>query len=145
MRLAFGCDHAGFKLCEHLLGWAQANGYQTTRFGATSEEPFDYPEASDPVAHEVLEGRADFGVLICGSGIGVCIRANRYPGIRAGACTTELMAQLTRQHNHANVLCLGERLTEASLAEKILATFLATPPETAERHRQRVDKLDRPL
>lgn len=144
-RLAFGSDHAGFHHRTGLAEFARSLGHEVSEFGAASTESYDYPEASDLVAHEVLQGRADFGILICGSGIGVCIRANRYFGIRAAACYSTEMAKLAKLHNHANVLCLGERLTEFEAAKQILLEFLDTEPDGSPRHCIRVEKLDSEL
>jgi ribose 5-phosphate isomerase B len=143
LRLAFGADHAGFCLREELAQWARDKGYAVSEFGAKSTEPYDYPDAADLVAHELLEQNADFGVLVCGSGIGVDIRANRYEHIRAANCTSTEMAELSRLHNHANVLCLGARLMESDGAKAILETFLATDESLEPRHVKRVEKMDR--
>jgi ribose 5-phosphate isomerase B len=110
--------------------------------GADSEASFDYPLASDAVACEMKSGNYDFGVLVCGTGIGVCIRANRYSHIRAAECTSVEMAQLARRHNYANVLCLGGRNLNHEQGEQILAAFLESGPDEAERHARRVNLLD---
>lgn len=145
MKLLFGSDHAGFELRSHVAQWARDNGHTVTEVGANSEEPFDYPLASDAVACELKPGDFDFGILVCGTGIGVCIRANRYPHIRAAECTSVEMAQLARLHNHANVLCLGGRILTKEQSEAILEAFLRTGPDDAERHARRVDMLDAKL
>jgi ribose 5-phosphate isomerase B len=143
MRLAFGADHAGFCMRRDLAQWAREAGNDVSEFGAEGMEPYDYPDAADLVARELLENRADFGVLVCGSGIGVDIRANRYEHIRAANCLTTEMAALSREHNHANVLCLGARLMDLEEAKAILKTFLATPESVEPRHVRRVEKMDR--
>jgi ribose 5-phosphate isomerase B len=143
MRLAFGADHAGYCLREELAQWAKDQGYEVEELGAQSTEPYDYPDASDLVARDLLERKADFGILVCGSGIGVDIRANRYDHIRAANCTSTEMAELSRLHNHANVLCLGARLVDADKAKDILRTFLATQESQEPRHVRRVEKMDR--
>ena|ERR1044072_4846490 len=143
MRIDFGADHAGYCLRDELAEWARGQGIEVEQFGAMGPEPYDYPEASDLVAHRMLEGKADFGVLVCGSGIGVDIRANRYTHIRAANCVTEEMAALSREHNHANVLCLGARLMDSKRAISILQTFLNTRESTEPRHVRRVEKMDR--
>ena len=143
MKLAFGSDHAGFALREELARWAQSAGHQVSEFGATSGESYDYPDAADLVATEVLSGNAGFGVLVCGSGIGVDIRANRHEHIRAANCVTTQMAELSRQHNHANVLCLGARLMDIANAKAILQAFLTTAESQEQRHVLRVEKIDR--
>lgn len=107
-----------------------------------SPESYDYPDAADALCRRLLEGKLDFGILICGSGIGISIRANRHLGIRAALCTSPEMAELSRQHNHANVLCLGARITEPDVAIKCLDAFLNATPDPGERHVRRIVKLD---
>lgn len=145
MRLIFGSDHAGFELRSHVAQWARSQGHEVLEVGANSEEPFDYPLASDAVACELKKGGFNFGILVCGTGIGVCIRANRYPHIRAAECTSVEMAELARRHNHANVLCLGGRILSKEQSEAILEAFLISGPDDAERHARRVDMLDAEL
>jgi len=145
MRLVFGCDHAGFIMRENLAKWAEGQGHSVVKVGATSEEPYDYPIAADLAVEKLLAKEADFGVLVCGSGIGISIRANRHNGIRAAHCLNEEMAAITREHNHSNVLCVGEREIAEDLAERILQTFLNTPEDNAERHVRRVKELDAAL
>lgn len=128
-----------------MANWALSEGHTVTEVGAESEEPYDYPCASDLVAQAILDGDADLGVLVCGTGIGVCIRANRYSGIRAAECTSVEMAQLARRHNHANVLCLGGRILSMDEGVSILKAFLETPEDNAERHARRVGMLDSDL
>lgn len=142
MKIAFGSDHAGLDYRRALAQRAKAAGHEVTEFGAMTCDPYDYPDASDLVARELLENRAEFGVLVCGSGIGVDIRANRYRHIRAANCVTVEMAELAREHNHANVLCIGQRLMKQELANQIFDAFLSTPPSEVARHVHRVEKLD---
>lgn len=142
MKIIFGSDHAGFKLRRQLAAWAQEQGYQVEEVGATDESSYDYPIASKLVIERILSGEWDYGVLVCGSGIGVSIAANRYKGIRAANCWTPEVAKIAREHNHANVLCLGERLIEPNLAIEILKTFLSTKADMAERHCRRVKEMD---
>ncbi|MBL8061311.1 MAG: ribose 5-phosphate isomerase B [Chthonomonas sp.] len=142
MRLALGSDHAGYVLRAQLQVVAAAEGHSVLTFGATSEESFDYPIAADGVCRSVLDGQADLGIVICGSGIGVSIRANRYPGIRCALCTSVQMAELARMHNHANVLALGQRTTDPELAAEIMRAFLTTSPDHGERHERRIRQLD---
>jgi ribose 5-phosphate isomerase B len=145
MKLLFGADHAGYCLREELAKWAVDQGHEVVQLGAVSTEPYDYPEASDEVATRLLSQKADFGVLVCGSGIGVDIRANRYGHIRAANCVTKEMAELAREHNHANVLCLGARLVDSETAKSILLAFLSTNESQEPRHVRRVEKMDREL
>lgn len=145
MKLVFGSDHAGFELRRHVADWARNQGHDVTEVGAQTDAPFDYPLAADAVACELKKQEFDFGVLVCGTGIGVCIRANRYPHIRAAECTSVEMARLARQHNYANVLCMGGRILSKEESEAILSAFLETPPDDAERHARRVSLLDAQL
>ena len=142
MKLIFGSDHAGLDLRRHVAEWAKSHGHEATEVGAESEAAYDYPLAADAVACQLKSGAFDFGILVCGTGIGVCIRANRYAHVRAAECTSVEMARLARQHNHANVLCIGGRILSMEQAEQILAAFLETTPDNAERHARRVDLLD---
>lgn len=145
MKFVLAADHAGFKMRQNLARWLESRGHEAAEYGARNEEPYDYPIAADLIVPSMLEGKADFGVLVCGSGIGICIRANRHPGIRAAHCLNVGMAVLARQHNHANVICLGEREIDQGLAEQILQTFIETPEDQAERHVRRVTELDAAL
>lgn len=142
MRLAFGSDHAGFELRSQLVAWAVENGHESSQFGAQSTEAYDYPDASDAVVAEIEAGRADLGVILCGSGIGVSIRANRHRGIRAALCCSPELAALARRHNYANVLCMGGRFMDREQAKETLRLFVETPNDEAERHARRVAKLD---
>lgn len=142
MRITLGSDHAGYDLRHALAGILVEEGHEIVERGATSDRAYDYPDAADLVCAEILAGSADLAVLICGTGIGVSIRANRYRGIRAANCCGPEMAQLARQHNHANVLCLGARLLNLEQAEVIVRVFLQTEEDTSERHDRRVRKLD---
>ncbi len=144
-KLILGSDHAGFALREILADHAEDLGYQVEIVGALSQSPYDYPDAVDELVPKLLRGDAGFGVLVCGSGIGMSIRANRYEGIRAANCCSPVMAELARQHNHANVLCVGERTTDPEIAKAVLDAFLLTPEDHADRHDRRVEKLDNPL
>lgn len=144
MTLAIGSDHAGFKLRKLVADFARGQGHEVLELGAPDETAYDYPAAADQVACALLGGKAELGVLICGSGIGVSIRANRYRGIRAAPCTSPELAALAREHNHANVLCMGQRVTESGTAIAILEAFIATGWSQEERHGRRVNALDSP-
>lgn len=142
MNIVFASDHAGFAFREALAAHAQAQGHQVRSVGAPDESAYDYPDAADEGVVELLAGRADLAVMVCGSGIGIAIRANRHAGVRAANCMTVEMAQLARRHNHANVLCLGSRLMDATLAKQIQDAFLQTIEDTEARHQRRVELLD---
>jgi RpiB/LacA/LacB family sugar-phosphate isomerase len=139
--VAIGSDHAGFKLKELLKEHLQQRGISVADYGTHSEEPVDYPDYAFAVAQGVALRKAEFGVLVCGTGIGMSIAANKVPGIRAALVDTEEAAALAREHNHANVLCLGGRLTLPEQAQKILDVFLTTGFEGG-RHDRRVNKME---
>lgn len=142
MRLVLASDHAGYDLRKHLGSVALSLGYEVFERGAPNGAPYDYPNAADEAIHELLGGNADVAILICGTGIGVSIRANRHRGVRAALCCNPRSAELARQHNHANALCLGARLLTFAEAEEIMRVFLKTAPDEDERHRRRVRMLD---
>jgi len=139
-KIAIGSDHAGFDYKEALKQWLEKNGYTVTDFGAHSTESADYPDFAHPVASSVEEGKADLGVLVCGSANGVAITANKHQGIRAAICWNEELAALARQHNNANVVCIPARFIEYNLAESIVNKFLNTEFEGG-RHAKRVFKI----
>lgn len=143
MRIAFGADHAGFELKTLLAGRAAELGHEVIDLGTSSTASVDYPDFGYAVGEAVARGKAERGVVVCGTGIGIAIAANRVPGARAGVATDLFSAQLMREHNDANVLGLGARVTAVPLAMAILETFLATP-FAGGRHQRRVDKLDAP-
>jgi ribose 5-phosphate isomerase B len=132
------CDHAGFALKVRLMNLFP--DYKWHDLGSFSEESVDYPDYAEKLAAAMKARPTDLGLLICGSGQGMAIKANRYPWIRAALCWNEEVARMARQHNHANVLCLAGRLIDAELNEKILTAFFSTPFEGG-RHQRRVDKL----
>lgn len=140
--ILLSADHAGYPLKTELLPHLIDLGYEPVDLGTDSPDSVDYPDYAARLAETLVEGRADRGVLICGAGIGMAIAANRYPGVRAANCLTEEMASLAREHNDANVLCLGARLLSATDAKKILWTFLDTPFGGG-RHERRVEKIER--
>ena len=140
MRIALGADHAGVTLKDDLARLLTAGGVAFTDFGTHGSESVDYPDFAVEVAHAVASGAYDRGLLVCGSGIGMAIAANKVPGIRAAAATEVESARLGRSHNDANILALGARLTPLALAREIVTTFLDTPFEGG-RHQRRVDKL----
>ncbi|MGE0638816.1 MAG: ribose 5-phosphate isomerase B [Thermoanaerobaculia bacterium] len=141
MRIAIGADHAGFLLKEHLKRKLEADGHQLTDFGTTSEASTDYPDYAHRVAAAVAGGEAERGLLVCGSGVGMAMAANRHPGVRAVAANDLFTVRLARAHNDANVLALGSRIVAAALAEELLALFLASGFDGG-RHERRVRKMD---
>jgi len=145
MKLAFSSDHAGFEFRQALAEWARGNGHDVSEYGAMSSASYDYPVAADEAVHAILAGKHELGVLICGSGIGISIRANRYAGIRCALCCGPESAKLARLHNDANAIALGARMMTAEEGIATLAEFLSTAPDPDERHARRVNQLDAPL
>ncbi len=139
-KIAIGADHAGFELKEHLKKWLGQNGYSLKDFGTFSSESADYPDFAHPVASGVEKNEFDLGILICGSGNGVAMTANKHAGIRAVICWKEELASLAREHNDANVLCLPARHISTEMAEKITDAFLNASFEGG-RHARRVNKI----
>jgi ribose 5-phosphate isomerase B len=138
--IAFGCDHAGVGLKEQLIEIAQSFGYRILNCGANTDESVDYPDFADKVVNVIESGQASLGVLVCGTGIGMSMAANRHPGIRAAVCHTELEARLAREHNNANILCVGARILGIDQAKSCLAAFLNASFQNG-RHTQRVAKM----
>lgn len=145
MRIVLSSDHAGIELRKWLLGQVTALGHECQEVGAPDESSYDYPDASDELVKVLTHGEADYGILICGTGIGVSVRANRYPNIRCALCTTEYMAAMAREHNDANVLALGARVLGTEQALAIVKEFLVTNASEVPRHQARVRKLDAPI
>lgn len=138
--IAIGADHAGFELKEILKKSLEKSGHKIKDFGTYSTESADYPDFAHPVAEAVEKKEFELGLLICGSANGVAITANKHQGIRAAICWNEELAELARQHNNANVLCVPARYISVELAEKILNRFLHTSFEGG-RHERRVSKI----
>jgi ribose 5-phosphate isomerase B len=136
--IALGSDHGGYALKQEIIGWLKSHGYEFEDLGCYDETSCDYPEYGKKVAHAVAEGRYEKGILICGTGIGISIAANKVPGIRAALCTDCFMAEATRQHNDANILALGGRVVGGGLACRIVETFLTTEFSGDERHVRRI-------
>ena len=141
MRIFAAADHGGFELKQAIVARLRAAGHDVTDLGTDSPESVDYPAFAHAVARAVADGRADRGLLCCGTGLGVCMTANRHPGVRAADCFTPEMAEITRKHNDANVLCLGGRLLGVDDAWAITQAWLATPFEGG-RHERRIAAID---
>jgi ribose 5-phosphate isomerase B len=139
--IAIGSDHAGFEHKKHLKKLLAEIGEQFQDFGTTSSASVDYPDFAHAVAEAVSSGKYNYGILICGTGIGVSIVANKHKGIRAAACESVKAAQLAREHNDANILCIGARLLDWDKASAIVKTFLNTPFSNEERHLCRIRKI----
>lgn len=141
MRVAIASDHAGFTEKEKLKPLLEEMGLQVNDLGTVSDDSVDYPDYAARVANEVASGQADRGLLVCGSGTGMAIAANKVPGIRAAVAWTEEIARLARQHNDINVLAVGARTTPPELIPKIVRTFFTTPFDGG-RHAERVEKIN---
>ncbi len=141
IKIAVGSDHAGFPLKEKVREYLVDKGFEVEDHGTNSTESVDYPDYAERVATRVAAKEADFGVLVCGTGLGVAISANKVPGVRAAPCTDTYSARLAREHNDANVLTLGGRILDESTAQKILDVWLSTP-FAGGRHARRVEKID---
>lgn len=139
--VAIANDHAGVALKAALKPVVEACGFTLLNLGTGTTDSVDYPDYGKAVAMAVKEGKAKYGIAICGSGIGISIAANRVPGIRAALCHTGLAAELARQHNHANIICLGARLIGEEEAKECVKRFLTTPEDNGPRHAQRIEKL----
>lgn len=143
MRIDIGSDRAGKSYRERIARYLERLGtHEIVDHGTATDDPVDYPDYAAAVARSVASGVAARGILVCGSGIGVCMTANRYEGVRAANCSSVEMAELAREHNDANVLCLGERLIDYDVVEPIIDAFLSTPASDEPRHRRRVEKID---
>lgn len=140
MRIALGADHAGVQLKAEIKKFLDERGVRYTDFGTNTTDSVDYPDFAETVAHAVADGSHDRGLLFCGSGIGMAMAANKVPGVRAASVVDEVSTRLSREHNDANVLALGERLTPVETARQLVATFLDTPFGGG-RHQRRVDKI----
>ena len=142
MRIALGSDHGGFALKQEITEQLRSENYDFTDFGTFSEESVDYPDIARKVAEAIAAGEFDRGILICGTGLGVSITANKVHGIRAALCTDEYTAKMSREHNNANVLALGGRVVGSELAKEIVRVFLTTGFDPESRHARRVEKIE---
>ena len=140
--IALGSDHGGWALKQEVMKHLDARGLEYKDYGTYSEDSCDYPVYGKAVAHAVADGDYDRGILICGTGIGISITANKVPGIRAALCGDCFSAEATRLHNDANILAMGARVVGAGLALKIVDTFLDTPFSGDERHVRRINMIE---
>lgn len=140
--IAIGCDHGGYELKQEIIGYLEKEGMAYKDFGTYSTDAVDYPDYAKPVCQAVVEGQADKGILICGTGIGISMAANKVDGIRAALVHDVFSAEATRLHNDANVLCMGGRVVAGGLAIKITDTFLKTDFSGDERHSRRIGKIE---
>ena len=140
-KIIIGSDHAGFELKEKIMEYLKEQNYEVEDLGTNSEESVDYPTYGKKVAEKVAKTKTT-GILVCGSGIGMCITANKIKGIRAALCYDEETAKLAREHNDANILCLGARTQSSKNYKKIIKKFLTTDSSKVERHIRRVKEMD---
>lgn len=140
--IAFGCDHGGFAIKQEILDYLDSKGIEYKDFGCFSSESCDYPDVARPVAKAVAGGECETGILVCGTGIGMSITANKVQGIRAALCGDCFSAEATREHNDANILAIGARVTGPGLAVKIVDVFLHTKFSGDERHVRRISKIE---
>ncbi len=140
MKIALGADHGAFELKEALKQYVEEKGMEAVDFGCFSKESVDYPKYAYAAASAVAEGACDFGIICCTTGLGVSMAANKVKGVRAAVCTNEMLAEMTRRHNNANVICLGQNVVSEELAKKMVDIFLSTEFEGG-RHQRRVDLL----
>jgi ribose 5-phosphate isomerase B len=143
MKIAFGSDHAGFALKEELLDFLKDSGHVLIDLGTFSTAPVDYPDFAAAVGRAVQTGEADRGIIVCGSGVGACIAANKLHGVRGGICHDTYSAHQGVEHDDMNVLCLGARIIGIELAREIVRTFLAAVFTAEERHVRRLSKVIR--
>ncbi len=140
MKIAIGCDHGGFELKQVIKQFLEGHGFIVTDVGTNTTDSVDYPDYAYTVGELVANGSVRRGVLVCGTGIGICIAANKVKGVRAALCYDVFTAKMSREHNDANVLCLGGRTTKKELALDILETWLNTSFEGG-RHQKRIEKI----
>lgn len=141
MKISIGCDHGGLTLKNAVVDWLKSNGYEVVNFGTDTFASCDYPEFAMKAAEAVVNGECDFGIVVCTTGIGISIAANKVPGIRCALCSEPLSAKMTRLHNDANMLALGGGMIGINLGLEIVKTFLETPFSEEEKHVRRIGKI----
>ena len=140
--IGIGCDHGGFALKQEIINYLKDSNIEFKDFGCMSTDSVDYPDYAKAVAHAVAQGECEKGILICGTGIGISIAANKVKGIRCALCHDVFSAEATRLHNDANIIAMGGRVIGPGLAVKIVDTFLSTPFSNDERHIRRIAKIE---
>ncbi len=141
MRIAIGADHAGFELKQILAEYLRHRGHEVIDKGTDSDEPVDYPDFAEAVSQAILAGQAERAILVCGSGVGASVSANKIPGIRAGLCHNTYSARQGVEHDDMNVLVLGARVIGVEMARELVQNFLAAKFNGEERHQRRVEKI----
>lgn len=142
MKIAFAADHGGYRLKDKLVAYLNEKGIETVDFGVNSPDSCDYPDLAHPLCCAVASGECTFGILVCSTGIGMSIAANKHAGIRAACCSETISVGLTRAHNNSNVLCFGEFIVGEHLAKEMVDIFISTPFSEGERHVRRVEKVN---
>lgn len=140
--IAIGCDHGGYELKQEIIAYLKEKNLEFKDYGCDSKESCDYPVYAKKVANAIVSGECEKGILICGTGIGISITANKIKGIRAALCHDTFSAQATREHNDANIVAMGARVVGAGLAIKIVDTFLNTEFSNDERHIRRIKQME---
>lgn len=140
MKIAVGCDHGAFELKQEIIKFLESENHEVKDFGTYTKDSCDYPDIALPVAEAVAAKEYEFGILVCGTGIGIGIAANKVPGIRAALCSDTFSAHATREHNNANILTMGQRVVGGGLALDIVKTFITSKFE-GDRHQNRIDKI----
>ena len=140
--IAIGSDHGGFALKQEIIAYLKENNIDFKDFGSYNTDSVDYPEYGQAVGHAVVSGECEKGILICGTGIGISIAANKIPGVRCAVCHDVFSAEATRLHNDANIIAMGGRVIGAGHAIKVVETFLNTPFSNDERHIRRISKIE---
>jgi ribose 5-phosphate isomerase B len=141
MKIVVAADHVGFDLKEKVREYLKSQGLEVADYGTSNAEPVDYPDFAEKVAVQVAAKQADYGVLVCGTGIGMMLAANKVPGIRAVAANDTISARMAREHNNANVLTMGARLIDAAIMRQIVDTWLSTP-FAGGRHARRLQEIE---
>ena len=141
MQIALACDHAGFPLKDEVIAAIEEAGSMVIDLGTYNLEPVDYPDYAEKVGRAILQGQAERGILLCGSGIGACIAANKMQGIYAGLCHDSYSGRQGVEHDNINVLCMGARIIGPEIARQVVKAFLAAEFSTEERHQRRVNKI----
>ena len=141
MKIALGCDHGGYELKCQIVKWLEGKGYECVDFGCHSLESCDYPQFGEAAARAVASGECRFGIVVCTTGIGISIAANKVEGIRCAHCADCLQAEMTRRHNDANMMAIGAGFTGKNMAERMVEAFLTTEFEGG-RHQRRVDQIN---
>ena len=140
MKIAIGCDHGAFELKQEIIKFLESENHEVKDFGTYTKDSCDYPDIALPVAEAVAAKEYEFGILVCGTGIGIGIAANKVPGIRAALCSDTFSAHATREHNNANILTMGQRVVGGGLALDIVKTFITSKFE-GDRHQNIIDKI----